>query len=150
MLQLILGDNFGAVQLPKVKIGGTDKQLKAFAGSKAVAVNPNCKYQQIAVALAKYLGGKEAQQSHYDLRSVIPCNTELLAVEPVKSDVLVTAQKNTINNTADIQPTVTGMNDYWTPAQNFSKSIVNGEITLDNAAEKTEEFYKLINTSIVK
>lgn len=69
----ILGDNFGAVQLPKVKIGGTDKQLKAFAGSKAVAVNPNCKYQQIAVALAKYLGGKEAQQSHYDLRSVIPC-----------------------------------------------------------------------------
>ena len=141
----ILGDNFGAVQLPKVKIGGTDKQLKAFAGSKAVAVNPNCKYQQIAVALAKYLGGKEAQQSHYDLRSVIPCNTELLAVEPVKSDVLVTAQ-----NTAVIQPTVTGMNDYWTPAQNFSKSIVNGEITLDNAAEKTEEFYKLINTSIVK
>ena len=146
----ILGDNFGAVQLPKVKIGGTDKQLKAFAGSKAVAVNPNCKYQQIAVALAKYLGGKEAQQSHYDLRSVIPCNTELLAVEPVKSDVLVTAQNNTFNNTAVIQPTVTGMNDYWTPAQNFSKSIVNGEITLDNAAEKTEEFYKLINTSIVK
>ena len=146
----ILGDNFGAVQLPKVKIGGTDKQLKAFAGSKAVAVNPNCKYQQIAVALAKYLGGKEAQQSHYDLRSVIPCNTELLAVEPVKSDVLVTAQNNTFNNTAVIQPTVTGMNDYWTPAQNFSKSIVNGEITLDNAAEKTEDFYKLINTSIVK
>ena len=146
----ILGDNFGAVQLPTVKIGGTDKQLKAFAGSKAVAVNPNCKYQQIAVALAKYLGGKEAQQAHYDLRSVIPCNTELLAVEPVKSDVLVTAQNNTFNNTAVIQPTVTGMNNYWTPAQNFSKSIVNGEITLDNAAEKTEDFYKLINTSIVK
>ena len=34
----ILGDNFGAVSLPTVKINGTDKQLKAFAGSKAIAV----------------------------------------------------------------------------------------------------------------
>lgn len=146
----ILGNNFGAVSLPTVKINGTDKQLKAFAGSKAIAVNPNAEYQQIAVALAKYLGGKEAQQSHYDLRSVIPCNTELLATDAIKKDALVTAQNNTFDKTSVIQPTVTGMNDYWTPAQNFAKSIVNGEITKDNAAEKTADFYKLINTSIVK
>ncbi len=146
----ILGDNFGAVSLPTVKIGGVDKQLKAFAGSKAIAVNPNCKYQQIAVALAKYLGGKEAQQKHYDLRNVIPCNTELLATDKIKNDVLVTAQNDTIDKTSVIQPTLTQMNDYWTPAQNFAKSIVNGEITLDNAQVKTEEFYKLINSSVVK
>ena len=42
------------------------------------------------------------------------------------------------------------MNDYWAPAQNFAKSIVNGEITSDNAATKTDEFYKLINSSVVK
>ncbi len=146
----ILGDNFGAVSLPTVKIGGTDKQMLAFAGSKAIAVNPNCKYQQVAVALAKYLGGKEAQLKHYELRGVIPCNTELLATDAVKNDALVTAQNDTFNNTSVIQPTVTGMNDYWTPAQNFAKSIVNGEITADNAAAKTQDFYKQINTSIAK
>ena len=48
-----------------------------------------------------------------------------------------------------IQPTVSGMNDYWTPAQNFAKAVVNGEVTLDNAAAKTPDFYKQINTSIV-
>ena len=142
----ILGDNFGAVSLPTVKIGGTDKQLKAFAGSKAIAVNPNCKYQQIAVALAKYLGGKEAQQKHYDLRNVIPCNTELLKTDKIKNDVLIKAQNDTIDKTSVIQPTLTQMNDYWAPAQNFAKSIVNGE----NAATKTDEFYKLINSSVVK
>lgn len=68
----ILGDNFGAVSLPTVKIGGKDKQMLAFAGSKAIAVNPNCKYQQVAVALAKYLGSKDAQKKHYELRGVIP------------------------------------------------------------------------------
>ncbi len=146
----ILGDNFGAVSLPTVKIGGTDKQLKAFAGSKAIAVNPNCKYQQIAVALAKYLGGKEAQQKHYDLRNVIPCNTELLKTDKIKNDILIKAQNDTIDKTSVIQPTLTQMNDYWSPAQNFAKSIVNGEITSDNAATKTDEFYKLINSSVVK
>ena len=145
----ILGKNFGAVSLPTLKIGGTDKQLKAFAGSKAIAVNPNCKYQQVAVALAKYLGGKEAQQSHYELRGVIPCNTELLATDAIKNDALITAQNDTFNKTSVIQPTVSGMNDYWTPAQNFAKAVVNGEITLDNAEAKTQDFYKQINTSIV-
>lgn len=145
----ILGKNFGAVSLPTLKIGGTDKQLKAFAGSKAIAVNPNCKYQQVAVALAKYLGGKEAQQSHYELRGVIPCNTELLAIDAIKNDALITAQNDTFNKTSVIQPTVSGMNDYWTPAQNFAKAVVNGEITLDNAEAKTQDFYKQINTSIV-
>ncbi len=145
----ILGNNFGAVSLPTLKIGGTDKQLKAFAGSKAIAVNPNCKYQQVAVALAKYLGSKDAQQSHYELRGVIPCNTELLATDVVKKDALVTAQNDTFNKTSVIQPTVSGMNDYWTPAQNFAKAVVNGEVTMDNAAAKTQDFYKQINTSIV-
>ena len=146
----ILGDNFGAVSLPTVKIGGKDKQMLAFAGSKAIAVNPNCKYQQVAVALAKYLGSKDAQKKHYELRGVIPCNTELLATDEVKKDALVTAQNDTFNKTSVIQPTVTGMNDYWAPAQNFAKAIVNGEITADNAAAKTQDFYKQINTSIAK
>lgn len=146
----ILGDKFGAVSLPTVKIGGKDKQMLAFAGSKAIAVNPNCKYQQVAVALAKYLGSKDAQKKHYELRGVIPCNTELLATDEVKKDALVTAQNDTFNKTSVIQPTVTGMNDYWAPAQNFAKAIVNGEITADNAAAKTQDFYKQINTSIAK
>ena len=59
-------------------------------------------------------------------------------------------QNDTIDKTSIIQPTLTQMNDYWAPAQNFAKSIVNGEITSDNAATKTDEFYKLINSSVVK
>ena len=33
--------------------------------------------------------------------------------------------------------------------QNFAKAVVNGEVTLDNAEAKTQDFYKQINTSIV-
>ena len=143
----ILGSNFAAKELPTVTIGGQTEQLKSFSGSKAIAVNPNCQYPQVAVALAKYLGSKDAQSDHYKLRSVIPCNTELLSTADIKADVLVNAQNNTFEKTSVIQPFVSGMNNFWTPAASFGKSIINGEITLDNAADKTEAFNKAINTA---
>lgn len=149
-VQEALGDNYGVAALPTVNINGEAKQLKSFAGSKAIGVNPNCEYPQVAVALASYLGSAEAQQAHYEMRSVIPCNTELLADEAISSDMLVAAQNNTFNTTAIIQPFVPAMGNYWTPAENFGKSIVNGEVTHDNAADMTEEFNTSMNTSAVE
>ncbi len=144
-----LGDNLGIASLPSANIGGEAKQLYSFSGSKAIAVNPNCKYQQVAVALAKFLASEYAQQSHYDLRNIIPCNTALLKQEKIKNDPLVFAQNDTVSNTSIVQPfVVTAMNYWWTPAENFGKSIVSGEVTLENAADKTAEFNNSINTSL--
>ena len=142
-----LGDNFAAKALPTITVDGADKQLMSFAGSKAIGVNPTCEYPQVAVALAKYLGSAEAQKSHYELRSVVPCNTELLADSVVSTDALVVAQNATFDSTSIIQPFVGAMGNYWSPAENFGKSLINKEITADNAAEKTEEFNTSMNTS---
>lgn len=142
-----LGDNFAAKALPTVKINGEDKQMMSFSGSKAIGVNPNCEYPQVAVALAKYLGGVDAQKSHYELRSIVPCNTELLADESVSSDALVVAQNTTFDTTSIIQPFVSKMGNYWTPAENFGKSLINKEVTADNAAAKAEELNTALNSS---
>jgi arabinogalactan oligomer/maltooligosaccharide transport system substrate-binding protein len=145
-----LGDNFGATALPSITIDGEAKQMKSFAGSKAIGVNPNSQYPQVAVALAKFLGSAEAQQSHYDLRSIVPCNTELLAQEAVQADALVVAQNATFDTTSILQPFVSKMGNYWTPAENFGNSLLNGEVTADNAAEMTESFNTSLNTSVVE
>ncbi|MCI5648989.1 MAG: extracellular solute-binding protein [Fusicatenibacter sp.] len=145
-----LGENYGVAQLPCITINGEEKQLKSFAGSKAIGVNPNCEYPQVAVALASYLGSAEAQKAHYELRSVIPCNTELLADPDIASDVLVTAQNNTFDNTSIIQPFVKAMDNYWTPAENFGKSLVSKEVTHENAVEKTEQLNTSLNSSVVE
>ena len=42
-------ENVGVAALPTINIGGKDCQLKAFLGSKAIGVNPNCKNQEVAV-----------------------------------------------------------------------------------------------------
>lgn len=145
-----LGDNFAAKSLPTITIGGEAKQMLSFAGSKALAVNPNTEYPQVAVALAKYLGSAEAQKTHYELRAVVPCNTELLADPALQADELVVAQNTTFENTAMIQPFVAAMNNCWLPAENFGKSLINKEVTHDNAAKKTEELNTAMNTSLAE
>ena len=142
-----LGDNFGAAQLPTVNIGGEAKQLKSFAGSKAIGVNPNCQNMQAAVALAVYLGSAEAQLAHYEMRGIIPTSLALTTNETILADAVAVAQANTIANTSVVQPSIPEMGGYWTPSENFGKAIVSGEVTLDNAAEKTEAYNSALNNT---
>lgn len=142
-----LGDNMGVAQLPMVTIDGQEKQLKSFAGSKAIGINPNCDNMEVAVALASYLGSADAQETHYELRSVVPCNTELLAKDEIQADALVVAQNNTFDNTAIIQPFVPAMGNYWSAAEAMGNALINGDVTHDNAATKTEEMNTAMNTA---
>ena len=142
----ILGDNMGVAALPTFTLNGEEKQMYAYAGSKAIGVNTNSKYMVQAIQLAIYLGGAEAQQLHYDLRTVIPCNTELLADPAIASDELVAAQNDTFDRTSILQPFVASMNNCWTPVENLGKGIRSGTITHDNAAEQTEAMNAAMNS----
>ncbi len=145
-----LGDNFGAAKLPTFTINGEEKQMMAFAGSKVIGVNAMSENMKVSVELAQFLGSAEAQADHYELRSIIPCNLELLEDEEMQADAMVQAQNGTFDETSIIQPFVGKMGDYWTPAENFGKAIVNGEVTKENAEEKVEEFNESMNTSLVE
>ena len=140
----ILGDNMGVAALPTANIGGAAGQLKSFMGSKAVGVNPNCENMEVAMALAAYLAGEDAQMAHYELRNVLPTNTSITLVD----DKIATAVIRVMTDTSITQPVVPAMNNYWTPAENMGKEIVAGEVTHDNAAEKTEEMNQAMNTEI--
>ncbi len=143
-----LGDNYAAAQLPTYTIDGQAKQMEAFAGSKAIAVNPNCKNPDVAVALAAFLGSADAQKAHYTMRNIVPCDTSLISDAAIAADPAAVAQNNTIANTAILQPTISAMGNYWTPAENFGKSLFNGEVTLDNAADMTEQFNKSFTATL--
>lgn len=142
----ILGDNLGAACLPTYNLNGEEKQMYAYAGSKAVGVNTHSEYMVAAVELAVYLGSAEAQKLHYDLRSVIPCNTELLENETIKSDPVVVAQNDTFNRTSILQPFVSKMSNCWTPVENMGKAIRNGTATHDTAEQQTKDMNDAMNS----
>ena len=142
----ILGDNMGVAALPTFTLNGEEKQMYAYAGSKAIGVNSNTEYPVQAVEPAIYLGSAEAQQLHYELRNVIPCNTTLLADPAIAEDPLVSAQNDTFDRTSVLQPFVAAMSNCWTPVENMGKGIRNGTITHDNAAEQTEAMNDAMNS----
>ena len=146
-IEEILGENMGVAALPTFTLNGEEKQMYAYAGSKAIGVNSNTKYPVQAVELAIYLGSAEAQQLHYELRNVIPCNTELLADPAIASDALVAAQNDTFDRTSILQPFVASMNNCWTPVENMGKGIRSGTITHENAVEQTEAMNDAMNSN---
>lgn len=143
----ILGDNMGVAQLPSYTLNGEQKQMYAYAGSKAIGVNSSSDHMVAAIQLAIYLGSSEAQRLHYELRNVVPCNTELLNDESIASDMLVTAQNNTFNNTSILQPFVSAMSNCWTPVENMGKGIRNKTVTHDNADEQTQAMNDAMNSN---
>lgn len=138
-----LGENFGAAQLPCITIDGEQKQLKAFAGSKAVGVNPHSENLIAAYLLAAYLGSAEGQQLRYEMRGVIPCDASL--AELVANDPVALAQMNCLNNSAAVQPTIPEMGIWWDNAAALANEIIAGTITHENAEEKTIAFNDTLN-----
>lgn len=142
----ILGENMGVAALPTYTLNGEAKQMYAYAGSKAVGVNAHSENMVAAVELAVYLGSAEAQRLHYDLRSVIPSNTELMEDPAIAADPVVIAQNDTFDRTSKLQPFVSKMTNCWTPVENMGKAIRNGSTTHDNAAEQTTAMNNAMNS----
>ena len=141
-----LGDDMGVASLPAFTLHGEEKQMLAYAGSKAIGVNPNAKNMVAAVELAVFLASPEAQKAHYEMCGVVPCNTQLLSEEAIQADEVVTAQNDTFNDTSILQPFVSKMNNCWTPVENMGKSIRNESVTHENAAEQTEQMNEAMNS----
>ena len=144
------GDNLGIAASPSYTLNGELKQMKAFAGSKAVGVNPMtalyAEHPEIAVALEAYLGGTEAQQAHFDQREVIPTDVNI----NVGENALAKAKMDTMSYASIVQPLQANMGNYWTPAQSMGEELAAGSVTHANAAEKTEAMNASMNSSAVQ
>ncbi len=146
VVEAIGEENVGICPAPTITIDGEAKQLKAFAGSKAIGVNATSKNPEQAVALAAFLGSTEAQQAHFDMRSIIPTDRNI----DVSASPLAQAQLDTMDYASVVQPIVSNMGKFWDPAANMGGEIVNGVVTHDNAAEKTETTNTSLNASAVE
>ncbi len=142
-----LGDNMGVAALPTYTLNGEEKQMYAYAGTKAVGVNTQSDYMVQAVELAVFLGNEYSQRLHYELENVVPCHTGLLADEEIISDEVVAAINDTFNRTSILQPNLAEMSNCWVPVENMGKGIRNGSITHDNSAEQTEQMNEAMNSN---
>lgn len=144
VVEAIGEENIGVAVPPTFRLSdGTVCQMKAFAGSKAIGVNPHSQYPEAAMQLAAFLGSDEAQKDHYEMRRIIPSNKGI----DVSSDQLAKAQSETIARASVLQPLVTEMTHFWGPAQTMGGEIAKGTITHKNSADRTKKMNKAMNSS---
>lgn len=135
--QEALGANYGVAALPTFKLDGQDVQMKAFSGSKAIGYNPNTSNPQVAAQFAEFLASTDSQKIHFQKTGVIPADQTLADDPEISADPVATALFEVVGSDSILQPTFNAMSDFWDPAENFGKAITNGEVTADNAADKT-------------
>ena len=140
-----LGENLGAVAAPTVNVGGEAKQLKAYAGSKAVGVNPNAANQKAAMDFAAFLASADSQLLRFQLRNITPAVTALSENADVAASIVATAESNTMAYASVAQPTIAEMNPVWGPVGTFGTNIADGMVTRDNVVESVDAMDAQLN-----
>ena len=142
-----LGEDLGAVAPPTVEINGQTQQLKSYAGSKAVAVNPNSANQKVAMQFAAFLASSDSQLLRFQLRNITPAITALGENADVAASIVAVAENATMANASVAQPTIPEMGNVWTPVADMGTNIINGNVTADNVEEMVDAMYALLNSS---
>ena len=140
-----LGENLGACPAPTVTINGEAKQLKAYAGSKAVGVNPNASNAKAAMQFAAFLASADSQLLRFQLRNITPAVTALSENAEVAASIVAAAESATMAYASVAQPTIAEMNPVWGPVGTFGTNIADGMITRDNVVEQVDLFDGQLN-----
>ena len=140
-----LGENLGAVAAPTVMMGGEAKQLKAYAGSKAVGVNPNAANMKAAMQFAAFLADDDSQLLRFQLRNITPAVTALAENADVAASIVATAESATMAYASVAQPTIAEMNPVWGPVGTFGTNLADGMVTRDNVVESVDALDAQLN-----
>ena len=92
-VQKILGENYGATDLPSFTVDGKEYHLGSFSGNKLMGVKPQTDAKKAAVLqqLALYLTGEECQTQRFTQFNWGPSNLAVQATDAVKTNPALNA-----------------------------------------------------------
>ncbi len=136
-----LGDDLGLAIIPTFNPDGKDYQLKGFYGSKAIGVNPQAAFPEVAVAFAAYLGSEEMQLQRFKETGQVPTNQNAGNSAEVQADEVAKVIVEEANNASVMQPTSAEFGArYWTNAGAIATEIKSGDLNKQNAQAKLDTF----------
>ena len=92
-VQAVLGENYGATDLPSFTVDGKSYHMASFTGNKLLGVKPQTDAKKAAVLqqLALWLTGEECQQQRFEQFNWGPSNKAVQATDAVKTNPALTA-----------------------------------------------------------
>ena len=149
----MMGNDLGVAPLPTITIDGQPRQMKAYSSAYCVGVNRHTDQADAALALARFLTRAESQLQRWKVNQfptypTYPIATELLSDPAVQAHGGVRTHLQTLNSIAYHTPTFEGMGLLWQYTDLLAGWLLGGEITPENAAERTEEWNTLLNDGV--
>ena len=146
----MMGDDLGVAPLPTITIDGQPRQMKAYSSAYCIGVNRHTDQADAALALARFLTRSESQllrweQNEFPTYPTYPIASELLGDPAVRAHGGVRTHLQTLDSIAYHTPTFYGMSLLWQYTELLVQWLMDGEITPENAAERTEEWNDLLN-----
>ena len=118
----VWGDNYAAAKLPTYRVAGQDVQMASFSGFKLVGVNAYSEHAGVALELASFMTGYEAQMDRFRMRRQGPSNVAALASAEVQSEPAIAA---IIAQAPHAHVQRVGSR-YWDAAATLGKILVSG------------------------
>ena len=151
----MMGENLGVALLPTITIDGQPRQMKAHSSAYCIGVNRHTDHADAARALARFLTSSESQMRRWELNKsplypTYPIASELINDPAVRSHAGIRYHLETLDSIAYHTPYFYGMGLLWQYNDLLVQWLLNGEITPENAAERTEEWNTLINGGITR
>jgi arabinogalactan oligomer/maltooligosaccharide transport system substrate-binding protein len=147
-LKKILGDNFAVAPYPTINIGGEQKQMQAFLGIEAFAVNSHtdAKNQKAAAALAEFITNKQSQLIVYEESGQIPTDkatqaSDKVASDPVAKAVMVMSKPGY----STLMPKMPQMATFWDAATPLINGAYTGSVKEAQYTTKLDAFVKRIS-----
>ena len=136
-----LGDDLGLAIIPTFNPDGNDYQLKGFYGSKAIGVNAQAAFPEVAVAFAAYLGSEEMQLQRFEETGQVPTNLNAGASDAVQADEVAKVLVEEANVASVMQPTSAEFSSkYWSNAGAIATEIRSKDLNKENAQQKLDTF----------
>ena len=150
----MMGDDLGVAPLPAITIDGQTRQMPAHTSTYCVGVNRHTDQADAALALARFLTSAESQLLRWELYQfpsspTYPIASELINDPAVQAHGGVRTHLQTLDSIAYHTPTFYGMSLLWQYSDLLTRWMINGEITPENAAERTEEWNTLLNGGVM-
>lgn len=135
-IQESLGENFGVTTMPSFTLeDGTEVGFSTIANCNLYGVNAQTAYPKEAMLFAEYLSSEKTQKTRFEVRNACPTNvnlvadTELLSASPAV--LTLTEQVKTSTN----QPSISQIDNFWSPMESFGQDCYAGVVTEDNMQE---------------
>ena len=123
----LLGENYGAVKLPTIKIKGRDTQIVSMNGYKLIGVNSYTSYPEAAHLLAKFLTDEDAQLRRAEEIAWSPSNTTVASSDVIADNPATVA---CLEQAEYSVPQVSVAPTFWSPVGSLGNYICNnGKLT---------------------